>query len=101
MLSESEKRAAALAVSRYGADRDQVQRTVQTVLEARARGQGLDLLDSFRDQKLLTDSQTAEIRSLELTLIDPNGEARNGAAKGSGINKRPPSSVDEAADDLR
>jgi serine/threonine-protein kinase len=58
------------------------------------------LLDSFREQKLLTDSQTAEIRSLELTLIDPNGEARNGAAKGSGINKRPPSSAEEA-DDLR
>jgi eukaryotic-like serine/threonine-protein kinase len=105
MLSESEKRAAALAVSRYGADRDQVQRTVQTVLEARARGQGLDLLDSFREQKLLTDSQTEEIRSLELTLIDPNGEARNGAAKGavkgSAVNKRPPSSADEAAEDLR
>ena len=80
MLSESEKRAAALAVSRYGVDRALVHATVQTVLEARARGDALDLLDALREHDLLTLSQTEEIRSLEVTQVD-TGNGRNGAAK--------------------
>jgi serine/threonine-protein kinase len=64
--SGSEKRAAALAVLRFGADKIRVERTVQRVLQAQAQGQTADLLGALVAQKLLTSSQ-AEILRLELT----------------------------------
>lgn len=72
MLSESEKRAALLAVSRYGADSSRVFEVVQSVLELRAQGESADLLDFLRREKLLTLSQVRELRlGLDKTLIDP------------------------------
>jgi serine/threonine-protein kinase len=62
----SEKRAAALAVLRFGADKGLVEGTVQRVLQAQALGQTADLLAALVAQKLLTPSQ-AEILRLELT----------------------------------
>lgn len=72
MLTESEKRAAHLAVSRYGANQAEVQAMVQSVLEARGRGTLVDLLDVFLRQKILSPLQVRELRvGLEKTLVDP------------------------------
>src|ERR1700704_5150720 len=79
MLSESEKRAALLAVSRYGADSSRVFLVVQSVLELRSQGDRADLLDFFQREQLLTAGQARELRfGLEKTLVDPifkNGSA--------------------------
>jgi serine/threonine-protein kinase len=65
--SGSEKRTAALAVLRFGADKTRVEGTVQRVLEDQAQGQTTDLLGALVAQELLTPSQ-AEILRLELML---------------------------------
>jgi serine/threonine-protein kinase len=73
MLSESEKRAAHLAVSRYGADRARVQQILQAVQESRARGERADVLDLLLESALLAVEEIQEIRTgLEVTQIDPN-----------------------------
>jgi serine/threonine protein kinase len=73
MLPESEKRAAQLAVSRYGAEGARVQRIHQQVLQAQARGQKVDLLDLLVQQKLLTPAQAQELRAgLDTTQADAN-----------------------------
>jgi eukaryotic-like serine/threonine-protein kinase len=72
MLFESEKRAAALAVSRYGADRAKVQLATQSVHEARARGDAVDLFDLLLEQNLLSPQNVRELRSgLDTTQPDP------------------------------
>src|SRR4051794_19799520 len=83
MLRESEKRAAKLAVSRYGADAARVQQVYKTVFQAHAQGHPVDLLESLVRQRLLTPAQADELRaSLDLTHLDPNGPARgNGHAR--------------------
>ncbi len=79
MLSESEQRAAVLAVSRYGADSCRVSRIVQAMLDQRSDGNGADLLELFQREKLLTPSQARELRfGLEKTLVAPL--AKNGFA---------------------
>ncbi len=71
MLFESEQHAAALAVSRYGADRAQVQQAIQSVLEARAQGHAVDLFDYFLEHNLLAPEQVQELRSgLDTTQFD-------------------------------
>jgi eukaryotic-like serine/threonine-protein kinase len=60
-----EKRAAALAVQRFGADKTRVEGAVRHVLQAQAQGQNADLLGALVAQKLLTPSQ-AEILRLEI-----------------------------------
>src|SRR5436309_8933013 len=73
MLNDAEKRAAALAVSRFGADRAKVQRAMQAVLKAQARGEAADFLDRLVLHNLLTSEQAQELReSLDATLIDPS-----------------------------
>ena len=72
MLTEAEKRAALLAVSRFGADRAKVQLAVQAALKAMAQGKPADLLEILVREKLLTPTQAGELRfSLDKTLIDP------------------------------
>jgi serine/threonine-protein kinase len=72
MPTESEKRAAALAVSRYGADRARVQQVLQAVLQAQANGQAADLLDTLVTHHLLTQAQADEMRlTLEATHLAP------------------------------
>ncbi len=81
MLTESEKRAAHLAVSRYGADQAQIQRLIDSVLEARSQGEAADLIDLFQREKLLSLPQLRALRlGLEKTLVEPL-PTRNGAAK--------------------
>src|SRR5260370_30348186 len=71
MLTESEKRAVTLAVSRYGADRARIDHVVDAVLQAQAQGRPADLLDSLVGQCLLTPAQAAEVRAaLDVTQVD-------------------------------
>jgi serine/threonine-protein kinase len=71
MLPESEKRAAQLAVSRYGATAAKVQRLYQQVLQAQTKGQSVDFLDALVQQKILTTNQAQELRAgLDKTHID-------------------------------
>jgi serine/threonine protein kinase len=67
--TELVKRAAALAVSRYGLDQKRVGRALQAVLHAQSDGVGGDLLDVLIAQKLLTQRQADELR---LDLKDAN-----------------------------
>jgi serine/threonine-protein kinase len=67
--TELVKRAAALAVSRYGVDQKKVGRALQAVLQAQADGISGDFLDMLVVQKLLTPAQADELR---LQLKDPN-----------------------------
>jgi serine/threonine-protein kinase len=72
MLNDSEKRAARLAVSRYGADRARVEQTVAEVFRARAQGGDTDLLAALVRDRLLTTAQADELRlSLDSTQFDP------------------------------
>jgi serine/threonine-protein kinase len=71
MLTESEKRAAALAVTRFGVDRDRVQAISRTVQEAQAKGQPADLLTALVEHQLLTTDQAGELRlALAATQVD-------------------------------
>lgn len=67
--TEFVKRAAALAVSRYGLDQKRVGRALQVVLHAQADGISGDLLDMLVAQRMLTQSQADELR---LDLKDAN-----------------------------
>ncbi len=58
----SETRAAALAVSRYGADPERVDLAVVEVRQARQRQEPLDLLDVLTAHQLLTPTQAEELR---------------------------------------
>jgi serine/threonine-protein kinase len=78
MLTDAEKRAAALAVSRYGADRQRVQSAYQAVLQAQARGETADLVDLLVRQQLLTAEQARELRNgLDVTQVDPGAPPRS------------------------
>jgi serine/threonine-protein kinase len=78
MLTESEKRAAKLAVSRYGVDRDLVKQASQVVLQAHAQGKPADLLETLVAQQLLTSAQANELRqSLDSTHFDPDQNAEH------------------------
>jgi hypothetical protein len=71
MPTEAEKRAAKLAVSRFGADRAGVQRVFRAVREAQARGEPASLLEGLVLEKLLTAAQADELRGiLEGTHLD-------------------------------
>src|SRR5437879_2305042 len=62
MLTESDKRAAAWAVHRYGVDREQIREAAKAVLQAHAQGRPTDLLDTLVSQNLLSQAQAAELR---------------------------------------
>jgi serine/threonine-protein kinase len=77
MPSDSEKRAAILAVSRFGADRQRVQTAYQAVQQAHAQGKTADLLELLVGQALLTRAQALELRNaLDVTQVDPNQPQR-------------------------
>jgi serine/threonine-protein kinase len=65
MPIEPEERAAALAVSRFGANFQKVRLAFQTVFEARLQGKPADFLQTLIQQEILDHSQVAELR-LEL-----------------------------------
>jgi eukaryotic-like serine/threonine-protein kinase len=93
MHPESEKRAAQLAVSRYGAAAATVQRLYQQVLQAQTKGQTVDFLETLVGQSLLTATQAQELRAgLDTTHMDTNVQphtatapSKNGVA--SAVNK--------------
>lgn len=62
MLGEAQRRAAELAVSRYGVNPASVQKLVQAMLDSPARGEGVDLLDALAKDKLITAAQFKEMR---------------------------------------
>ncbi len=64
MLTESEKRAAALAVHRYGVDRKRIKEVAHLVLQAHAQGRAMDLLKALVRQQLLSQSQAEELRQV-------------------------------------
>src|SRR4051812_28390016 len=71
MLTESEKRAAALAVSRYGVDRARIKQVCLTFLGAKKPAEMPDLLDALVSLKLLTSAQASDLRlSLDSTHLD-------------------------------
>ena len=71
MLSDADKRAAQLAVVRYGADPVRVQQVVNSVLDSHSRGGEEDLYSALVVEKLLSSAQAEELRQgLEKTQID-------------------------------
>jgi serine/threonine-protein kinase len=80
MVSESEKQAAQLAVSRFGADRSRVTAVLQAVLQAQAQGRATDFLDILVAEKLLTSGQASDLRkALDITHFDPTSPAWSSA----------------------
>jgi serine/threonine protein kinase len=71
MLTESERRAAALAVIRYGVDRLRVKEAARSVQRAQAEGRQADVIGTLLHENLLSATQAEQIR-LELgkTQID-------------------------------
>jgi serine/threonine protein kinase len=73
MLTDSERRAAALAVIRFGVDKTRIKETARTIKQAQAEGQAADLLNSLVTQNLLSPLQAEEIRfALGRTQVDPD-----------------------------
>jgi len=83
MANLTEERAAALAVSRYGADRAKVRHAVQAVLQSRRDGQAADLFERLLLEKILSAGQVEELRvDLERTqLADPALAKRRSSAE--------------------
>src|SRR6266852_3438201 len=83
MANLTEERAAALAVSRYGADRAKVRQAVLAVLQSRRDGQAADLFERLLLEKILNAGQVEELRvDLERTqLADPALAKRSSGAQ--------------------
>jgi serine/threonine-protein kinase len=96
MLTESEKRAASLAVSRFGADRAKVRLAVQAALHAMAQGKPADLLEILVKERLLTPTQASELRfSLDKTMVDPGSPKVSGEEeKTNGASGKTPAGGD-------
>jgi serine/threonine-protein kinase len=77
MVSEPEKHAAKLAVSRFGADSARVKAALQSVLQAQAHGRATDFLATLVAEKLITADQADELRqALDTTHFDLNSSPR-------------------------
>src|SRR5439155_24300786 len=81
MPNMTEERAAALAVSRYGADTAKVRQVVRAVLQLRRDRKAADLLDSLLLEKILSAAQVQELRldleRTQLAMPNPKSEIRN------------------------
>src|SRR4051812_24384405 len=64
MPGKSHKRAAELAVIRYGANAALVQRLLQAVIDSEAHGDTFDLLEALARDKLITAAQASEMRQV-------------------------------------
>ena len=85
MTTESDKRAAALAVFRYGADRARVKTVYHAARLAHANGEDADLLGLLVAEQLLSRAQADELRQdLERTRLDCNGPV-NGSHSPTGV----------------
>ena len=82
MLSESARRAAALAVTRYGVDKVRVKEAARSAQRAQAEGQQTDLVTLLVDEKLLSPVQADEIRlALDKTHLDLDRQIAASPAK--------------------
>ncbi len=71
MLTDSDKQVAALAVSRYGADRTRVSEVLAALRRAPVPGRPADFLDALVESHLLTSAQARQLRfALGDTQID-------------------------------
>src|SRR6266446_2679916 len=101
MLTDSEKRAVILAVSRFGADDARIRQAVDAVLLAHAQGRCADLVDTLVGQRLLTPAQANEVRAaLDTTHFDVDGPVDlPRGKKPSGPVKRAPAANPPARSD--
>jgi serine/threonine-protein kinase len=77
MALRLDKRAARLAVTRFGADPSRVRQAYLEALQALKRGQKVDLVEAFVRAQLLTSVQAGELReALDKTQIDPKAPIR-------------------------
>jgi serine/threonine-protein kinase len=94
MPNLTEERAAALAVSRFGADAAKVRQVIQAVLQSRRQGKTADLLDSLLAEKILSEDQVQELR-IDLEKTQLAGPARAGKPSRDGLlshpDEKPPS----------
>jgi serine/threonine-protein kinase len=78
MPQQLDKRAARMLVERFGADPRRVRQIYLETVQARKRGQAVDLMESFLRAQLLTPQQAAELReALDQTQIDPSRPVRS------------------------
>src|SRR5262249_2290283 len=105
MLSDSEKRAAKLAVSRFGVDEGRLKQAFKAMLKARANGQKAELLDWLVGQQLLTLDQAGSLReSLDVTHFDvtpprpADDTPHNNGAKDRTLGNSPAAAVQELRD---
>ncbi len=95
MPTELEKRAAVLAVSRYGADAALVEAVWKEALRVREQGQTIDFLELLVEGRMLTPGQAAELREgLDQTQIAPSSssplppEGKDGVAGAAPVDLR-------------
>jgi len=73
MLTESEIRAAGLAVAQFGVDPVEVERLTNLVIDGRARGESVTLFSLLEEEGLLAGQQVHDLRfGLDQTRLDPN-----------------------------
>ena len=105
MLSESARRAAALAVTRYGVDKVRVKEAARSAQRAQAEGQQTDLVTLLVDEKLLSPVQADEIRlALDKTHLDLDRQIAASPAKQTrivSVGKGPEADPVEAPDPRR
>lgn len=77
MLTETEKKTASLAVSRFGVDRARIKQVFRSLAQSRHAGGSLDLLEILVRQSILT---TAQARELRLALDRTNPDINNPTA---------------------
>jgi serine/threonine-protein kinase len=93
MPTEPEERAAALAVSRFGANLQKVRLALQAVLQARLQGQAADFLQTLVQREILDQVQAAELRvELDRTQV---GEGKNQVAPAQAANEPSANGVPE------
>src|SRR5262249_50109145 len=94
MVSESEKQAANLAVSRFGADRLRVKQALLSALQAQAQGQPADFLDILAAENQLPAQQANDLRkALDITQFDPTSPAWSGGKPNGRSKTAPPDAV--------
>jgi serine/threonine protein kinase len=92
MLTEAEKRAATMAVSRFGADRASVQQAIAAALRAQKNGGNVSLFDILVSDNVLSPTQAQELRfSLDATQIDPSGAVGNAGDAAGQVQPTPAS----------
>ncbi len=96
MPTDLNKRAARLAMTRFGADSRGVREAYRAALEARERGWPVDFVEDLVNAKLISAVQAAELReALDKTRIDARGPAvpQPNETPAAASNDPPPSEI--------